>query len=152
MGTDTTSQEHPPAEPEVSAWRVTFEYEGGETRVVAQQRVQMLAPPDDAELLARGTAGYWVEVRDSEGRTLYRQVLHTPIRDEHEVFSPEPGVSPRHVTAVEPKGVFQVVVPDLPEGHEILLHGRSSTKEVATRAARRLAKARLREMRPGGKA
>lgn len=152
MGRDHPSSETPAGEPEVAAWRITFEYEGEQTRIVAQQRVRMLAPPDDAELLARGAAGYWVEVRDADGRILYRQVLHAPIQHDYEVFSPEPGALPRHVTAVEPKGVFQVVVPDLPEGHEILLHGRPSPSEVATQAARRLSRARLREMGPGGKA
>lgn len=128
-----------------SSWRVTFEYDAQGVRIVAQQRVAMLAPPDDAELVERGDAGYWVEVRDAEGRTLYRQVLATPLQHEYEVFSPEPGEGIRRVAAEEPAGVFQAVVPDIEGAHEIVLRGRPRPEEVATRSPRQLVKGRLRE-------
>jgi len=126
------------------AWRVTFEYGASGVRIVAQQRLVMVAPPDDAELVARGDAGYWVEVRDADGETLYRQVLATPLRHEHEVFSPDPAAGIQRVPA-EPAGVFQTVVPDIEGAHEIVLRGRPSPDEVGTRAPKQLVKARLRE-------
>ncbi len=127
------------------AWRVTFEYDAAGVRIVAQQRVTMVAPPDDAELVERGDAGYWVEVRDANGETLYRQVLSTPLRHEYEVFSPDPAEGIRRVAAEDPAGVFQAVVPDVEGAHEIVLRGRPSPDEVAVRAPKQLVKARLRE-------
>jgi hypothetical protein len=129
------------------AWRVTFEYDAEEVRIVAQQRVAMVAPPDDADLLERGDAGYWVEVRDAEGQTLYRQVLATPLQHEYEVFSPDPAEGIRRVAAEQPAGVFQAVVPDVEGAHEIVLRGRPSPDEVERRAPKQLVKARLRERR-----
>ena len=140
----------PPGAHEPAAWRVTFEYDGDQIRIVAQHQVAMVAPPDDAESLARGRAGYWVEVRDARGRPLYQQVITRPIQHDYEVFSPDPDEALRRVAATEPGGVFQAVVPDLANGHEIVLFGRMSAHELASRAPRQLVKARLRETPPPG--
>lgn len=130
------------------AWRLTFEYRDDTVRLVAQQRVAMLAPPDDSEALERGRAGYWVEVRDQHDRPLYSQVLHDPIQTDYEVFSPEPGAIPQRVEAPEIKGVFQAVVPDLPEAIDVVLHGRANRRELADQAAQPLVRAALRETPP----
>jgi hypothetical protein len=141
----------PGGEPTPAAWRLTFEFEDDKVRVVAQQRVAMMAPPDDTELLEGARAGYWAEVRDADGEILYRQVLHAPIQHQYEVHSPEPGEPSHHVDAPRPKGVFQVVVPDLPAGREVVIYGRASVEELAERSAKQLAKAVLRETpRAGG--
>lgn len=106
-----------------AAWRLTFEYEGDSVRLVDRQPVSMLAPVDDAELLARGEDGYWIEVRDDEGHPLYQQVLHQPLQTHYEVFSPEPGVSPQLVPNPDSRGAFQAVVPDLPNGAVVVVQG-----------------------------
>jgi hypothetical protein len=133
-----------------SAWRLTFEYEGDVVRLVAQQRVAMVTAPDDAELLARGRAGYWVEVRDAAGKVLYQQVLNNPIRQTYEVFSPDPDEGPRHVDATGSKGVFQAVVPDLPGATEVAVFGQASPRELAESDARELVAGRLGETPPPG--
>jgi len=127
---------------------VTFEYEGEHVRIAAIQRVVMVAAPDDTESLARGRAGYWVEVRDTHGRSIYQQVLAKPIQQDYEVFSPDPSERPRHVAATDVRGVFQAVVPDLPDALEVVLYGRPSPDELATRNPRQLVKSRLRESPP----
>jgi hypothetical protein len=128
-----------------SAWRITFEYDASGVRVVALQRVAMIAPPDDSDLVERGEAGYWVELRNADLETIYCQVLGTPLQQEYEVFSPDPSVGIQRVEAEEPAGIFQAVVPDLEDAHEIVLRGRPSPHEIATRASKQLVKARLRE-------
>lgn len=140
----------PPAETggsdtSLSAWRLTFEYEGTDIRLVTRQQVAMLAPPDDAERLEEAKGGFWVEIRDAQGHPLYSQVLHDPIQTDYEVFSPDPGQTPTRVAAPEVKGVFQAVVPDLPGATEVVLHGRASQAELARRPAKQLFKARLHE-------
>jgi hypothetical protein len=108
----------------------------------------MQAPPDDHALLEQGKSGYWVEVRDADNAVLYRQVLHNPIRTDAEVFPEDPSEPIRRVPIEHPQGVFQVVVPDLPEGQVAVLHGRASKQELRERPARQLVRAKLRD-RPG---
>lgn len=132
----------PPPPPTPSAWRVTFAYEGSTVRVVARRRVAMQAPPDDSEAVAAGSRGYWAEVRSADGTTLYAQVLHQPIQSDWEVHNLH-GVQPRHVLPDEVRGAFEVVVPDLPGGEELVVHGRADIVDAARKAPRQLAKVRL---------
>ena len=137
-----------PAPGKPSAWRLTFEYDGDEVRVVGRQRVAMLAPPDDSELLEPGQAGYWVEVRDKRNQVLYRHVLHDPLQTDMEVFPVDPSQPIERVPVQQPKGVFQVVVPDLPGGKQAILHGRASRQEIQERRTKQLVKSPLREKAP----
>lgn len=105
------------------AWRLTFAYEGDDVRLVSRQHVRMQAPPDDAALVRGGERGFWVEVRDAQDRPVYQQVLHRPVQHEFEVHSPERDALPHHVPAPEVRGVFQAVVPDLPEGRAVAVQG-----------------------------
>ena len=113
------------------AWRLTFEYEGDAVTLVDQEQVATLAPPDDAALLERGQAGFHVELRDAEGRPLYRRVLHAPIRDSWEVFSPEPGAPIHQVPMDRPHGFFKVIVPDLEDGRSVVVIGPPSGAHMA---------------------
>lgn len=104
------------------AWRLTYAYDPDGIRLLAQQRVSMLAPPDDSHRTASARGGHWVEVRDESGHGLYRQIITNPFRTTAEVHSPDPEIGSRHVPA-SPEGVFQVVVPELPGAHDVVLHG-----------------------------
>ncbi|UJP40447.1 hypothetical protein [Cellulomonas palmilytica] len=128
--------------PAPAAWRVTFSYTGEKVSVVAQQHVAMLAPPDDRALVEAGSRGSWAEVRDADGTVLYAQVLHQPVRAQHEVHN-RYGVAPKQVTADEVRGAFQVVVPDLPGGVELVVRGRADVDDAARKAPRQLVKVRL---------
>lgn len=116
---------------EPRAWRLTYAYDANGIRLVAQQRVATLAPPDDSELTETGRAGYWVEVRDEAGEALYRQVITSPFRTMAEAHSPDPGRRPVHVPTTAPEGAFQVLVPDLPGAHDVVLHGLTGPGEAA---------------------
>ena len=137
--------------PPTAAWRITFEYDGDDVRVVSQERVEMLAPPDDEDLLSLGEAGYWVEVRGDDDSVLYRQVVHDPIKTDAEVFPEDPSQPIERVQLDRPQGVFQVVVPDLPGGNHAVLKGRASRQELREKPARQLARTPLRDL-PRGKA
>lgn len=137
--------------PPTAAWRITFEYDGDDVRVVSQERVEMLAPPDDEDLLSLGEAGYWVEVRGDDDSVLYRQVVHDPIKTDAEVFPEDPSQPIERVQLDRPQGVFQVVVPDLPGGNHAVLKERASRQELREKPARQLARTPLRDL-PRGKA
>lgn len=136
------AQGGPGGEAAPTAWRVTFSYTGEKVSVVAQQHVAMLAPPDDRALVEAGSRGSWAEVRDADGTVLYAQVLHQPVRAQHEVHN-RYGVAPKQVTADEVRGAFQVVVPDLPGGVELVVRGRADVDDAARKAPRQLVKVRL---------
>lgn len=91
--------------------------------LVEQEQVAMLAPPDDGPELERGRSGFHVELQDGSGKPLYRRVLHAPIRDAYEVFSPEPGAAISHVPMDRPHGFFKVIVPDVEGGHSVVVVG-----------------------------
>lgn len=129
----------------MAAWRVTFEYDGDKIRVIGKQRVDTTPPPDDSDAIAEVAAGYWVEVRDENGRSLHRQVLANPLNDQLEVFSPDTSQPLHRIEAPQPSSVFQVLVPDDPLGHDIVLHGRAASTEVNERAPRQLVRAVLSE-------
>jgi hypothetical protein len=117
-------EQRPPEKPIPNrSWRLTFKYEGDAVTLVEQESVAMLAPPDDAALLERGQAGFHVELQDADGKPLYRRVLHAPIRDSYEVFSPEPGAAISHVPMDRPHGFFKVIVPDVAGGHSVVVVG-----------------------------
>ncbi len=118
-----------------AAWRLTFQYEGTDIRLVAQHRVAMIAPPDDSARTYAARAGTWVEVRDAAGHGLYRQILADPVRHGYEAHSSDPSEGSRHAEPEAPSGVFQVVVPDLPGGHDIVLHRLDNAAMAAEDAA-----------------
>jgi len=70
-------------------------------------------------------------------------VLHDPIRTEAEVFPQDPSEPIRRVAIDHPQGVFDVLVPDLPNGRVAVLHGRADGQELRERGAKQLVKVRL---------
>ncbi len=118
------------------AWLLVFEYDEGGVRLVERQRIEMLAPPDDSELTQQGRAGHWIELRNSNGEALYRQVIAQPFRVSAEVFSPREGATPRRAPVEVVEGRFQVVVPDLPAATDVVFFGLGTPGEQKARAFR----------------
>ena len=105
------------------AWRLTFDYVGDQITLARQEQVAMLAPPDDSEHVERAQTGYHVELRDDAGRPIYQRILHAPLADSYEVFSPEPGAPIRRVPMEHPHGRFEAIVPDVEGGQTVALVG-----------------------------
>lgn len=107
-----------------ASWRLTFTYDADGVRLYARQRVAMLAPPDDSPRTLAARAGSWVELRDADGHGVYRQILNDPMPTTFEAHSPLAGAHPTRVPApADDSGVFQVVVPDVAEAQDVVLHG-----------------------------
>ncbi len=105
------------------AWRLTFTYGTAGIQLVSQQRLEMIAPPDDSPDTYAARAGTWVEIRDAGGHGLYRQILEDPVRSGYENHSPDPELGSRRARRVSPpSGAFSVVVPDLATAHDVVLH------------------------------
>lgn len=102
------------------AMRLTFSYEGSNVRLASMQRIEMLAPRSDPIRTQEGHAGFWYELRDAEGRTLYRRVIQNPIKFAFEVRSdPERPLAWQKVS--EPRGNFVLLMPDIEQAKMVVL-------------------------------
>jgi hypothetical protein len=103
------------------AVRLRFAYEGNDVRLVSQQRVEMIVPPADALSGFASEQGFWVEVRTAQEEVLHRRVMHDPLRQDVEVFSPDPAQSIVRTPVERPSGTFTVLVPDIDEADHVAL-------------------------------
>lgn len=106
------------------AVRLTFAYDGSAVKLVSQERVEMTVPPSDPLKGVGKQKGFWAELRNKQDKTLYRQVIHNPTRNDAEVF-PDPDENPEQSISREAapkrKGVFVVLVPDTNEGDSVTM-------------------------------
>ncbi|HEX2076153.1 MAG TPA: hypothetical protein VHG08_00540 [Longimicrobium sp.] len=103
--------------------RLMFRYRDGVPELVSRQTVEMVLPEADEAPAADvgaadagaadiGAAHLVFELRDAHQRPLLARALDDRIPTSHEVFSPE---AIGRVEDPQPSGVFEVLVPDLPD-------------------------------------
>jgi hypothetical protein len=109
-------------EPPQTTLRLTFAYSDDSIRLAASRAVDMRVPPSDPVDGYQGQAGFWVELRDSTGKTIYRRIMHDPIPSYHEVHS-QRGAPPTHTPVRNREGAFDIVLPSPPPGSVIVLFG-----------------------------
>jgi hypothetical protein len=108
-------------------------------KLVSQQRTEMIVPSSDAVKGYGKHKGFWAELRSGSDKTLYRTVLHNPIKNDAEVFPESPGGAISREPAPRRRGVFVVVVPDIDKGHEVILCRSAPATKGSTRGIRALA-------------
>jgi hypothetical protein len=126
----------PPERPR--AIRLTIAYEGDQLRLVSRQDVAMKVPPSDPVTGLEERAGFWVDLKDEQDQTLYRRVMHDPIRRDVEVFSQGTQRNIHRAPVAEPKGVFTVVLPEIEAAQAVALIGsppRPPGRELSPQAA-----------------
>lgn len=139
-----------------NAMRLTFSYTGDEVKLVSQQAVNMVVPPTDPVKNFKRQKGFWAELKSEKDKTLYRQVLHNPTRNDAEVFSDDPYQSISREPAPERKGVFVVVVPKVATAAEVALSrspdprpkpklGVASARSLATAPAKEIMRFKLKK-------
>ena len=106
--------------------RLVVELDGeGGARLSSIAEVNALAPPSlSLEPIEPGTrSGFWFEVQDSSGHTLYRRATEDPRRTSTEVLT-EDADRPLARAAVGPRPeLFALLVPDLAEAVYLELFG-----------------------------
>jgi hypothetical protein len=120
--------------------RLVFFYEGDNVRLVSRQRVVMKVPPSDPPTLKGDQAGFWVEVRDSEERVLYRRVMPNPIASGVEVRSDDPERPLSWRELKEPRGSFTLLVPDIGATSSLVLLGSPGGRGAPTGPAKEIAR------------
>ena len=126
--------------------RVTFSYEGTDVRLVTQQNVEMISPPSEPLTMQGERSGFWYELRDKEGKVFYKRVLHNPIRFEAEIFSNDPEVPMTRIKIDNPRGTFQLLVPQIEEADVLVIFSSPLEPERTGEPARELARF---ELNPG---
>ncbi|MBO3750431.1 hypothetical protein J5X84_30490 [Streptosporangiaceae bacterium NEAU-GS5] len=134
-----------------STIRLVFSYEGDQVSLESAQRVEMLPLPSHAVSGYDGEAGFWVEVRDGADRVLHRRVLHEPMPHSVEVFPESADDQFTQAPVAEPRGSFDVIVPDIP-GAQVVgvfasLPEPAPPAESAVDAAARVSAGRIRPAR-----
>src|SRR6266508_2208561 len=100
------------------AIRLLIEYDQSRFTVRESWSLETLAPPSHPLVAAQAQSGFWFELRDGKDSVVYRRVMENPVQFDVEVHDPERGPYRRAVE--EPKGVFTILIPDLPEAQEIV--------------------------------
>lgn len=117
------------AESQPNALRLTFTYDDDSVRLSSRRVVEMTVPPSDSIEGYQGQAGFWAELRDPAGVTIYRRVLHDPIPVYHEVHSAHGPAT--HTLVQNRAGAFEIVVPVPPPGSRLVLFGTPQPPGIA---------------------
>jgi hypothetical protein len=102
-----------PSKQNTKALRLTFSYEGNNIQLISQQKIEKVLPPSDN--IQQNQTGFWYELTDSENNTVYRQIMNSPIKIDMEVFSNDPKESIIRQQITDIRGIFSIVVPDIPQ-------------------------------------
>lgn len=124
------------------ALRLIFEYEGDHISLVSARRVAMMVPPSDPLAARRRESGFWFELKDGSGKTLYRRVTHDPIQRAVELRSDDPDRPFTREDVKNPAGTFVLLVPDLAEAREVALSSSPPGRE-ALAPAKEIARFRI---------
>ena len=101
--------------------RLTFTYEASNIRLVSKQSVEIASQPTDPLEPEEGTTGFWYEVRDEEGLTIYRRIIQNPIKFAAEVKSDDPDRPFAWEEVRDPRGSFFLLIPDLKDARSLIL-------------------------------
>ncbi len=107
------------AESPPTALRITFTYDGDSVHLASGRIVEMTVPPSDPIEGYQRQAGFWAELRDPAGTTIYRRVLDDPTPVYHEVHSADGPTT--HTPVRDRTGAFEIVVPVPPPGSRLVL-------------------------------
>jgi len=109
------------AKRDVRSMRLVFSYEGRDVNLVSRQSVEMKSPVSDELQTREGQPGFWYELRDGQGRTLYRRITQNPIRYSAEVRSDDRTRPLEWQRKSEAKGTFVLHVPELEQARFLLV-------------------------------
>ena len=124
---DSKSREREGAAP-TRALRLTFSYSSKGIHLDEIQPVEGMRSPPTDPIQHGPEAGFWYELRNAKNATLYRQVVHNPMRHEAEVYTE--GAPIDRQTMENHADSFTLLVPSLQGATTIVLF--SSPLDLAT--------------------
>lgn len=105
-----------------STLRLTFEVSNGVVQLKSTERLPMITPPQfGAKPEAGKNGGFWIELRDEADAMLGHRLISPTQLNSVEVHSPDGKI--RRVFGPVEKGVFEVLLPDVPNARAAVLMG-----------------------------
>jgi hypothetical protein len=135
----------PPGDKSTKAIRLTFSFQGDQVQLVSQEPVEMVLPPSDPVNGVGEQKGFWYELRDAQGHPLYRRIMHSPIRQDVEVFSNNPEQTVARHKVANRKGFFVAVVPAYDSGVAVTLSSSPIKAELSHQPAKEIARFMLKK-------
>lgn len=127
--------------------RAIFNWRGDEVVFAGSRSVRMIAPAPTAPPPEGERTGYWFELHDASGRTIFHRALHDPIRADVEVFADDRSESIVRVASTAAQGEFELLVPDLPAARTFTLFGPPTGEQLRGTASKPLLRIALEELR-----
>jgi hypothetical protein len=103
--------------PATSAIRLTFVHKAGKIQLQSRSGVDAIIPTSSPS----GNHGFWAELRDRGDKPLFKQLIHNPLSEDREVFSPDAARSIARAAGARAEDVFSILVPNLPEADSLTL-------------------------------
>jgi hypothetical protein len=128
------------AEKRLGSLRLTLAYEGQDVRLISRDALNTKAPRSDELAAPRDQPGFWYELRDTEGRTLYRRIAHNPLQPAAEVRSDDPARPLAWQRRSESQGTFVLLVPKLDQAQHIVIFSSPLEPREAGKPATELAR------------
>jgi hypothetical protein len=121
------------------ALRLTFSYSGTEIKLINEQNIESRIPPSDDLNEHEERSGFWYELRDKDGRTLYRKAIYNPISYDAEFLSERERGKFSRKKIPNPAGAFAIMVPDTPHGRTLVMFSSPFNPEESFKAAKEFA-------------
>lgn len=121
-----------------SVLRLTFSYNREGVTLDFIRRLEGMPTPESDPLGHDQEAGFWYELRDADNTTLYRQVLHNPLRYDAEIYSEDEETIVRQVFD-DYADTFDLLVPALATATQVALFSSPLNPETLGEAATELA-------------
>lgn len=101
--------------------RLTFRYEGSRVSLTDRQVADMISPPSITERPVVGkSSGFWIELQNKGGQSLFHRVLYRPIP--YTVEKHLADGSMKLVADTPGEGEFEVLLPALPDAETVVLY------------------------------
>jgi hypothetical protein len=109
--------------------RVSLSLANGTVQILKVTRVAMRAPASLGTPPSNESSGFWFEVQDEKGKSLYHRPLPTAHLDSVEVFDEKSG----GIRRVDNKGKgparLELLLPDIPQATDFILHGAANASD-----------------------
>jgi hypothetical protein len=139
-----------PSDERNQSLRLTFSYKGSDVKLVKRERVRMIPLPSDPIYYQKNQTGFWYELQDDDGRTLYRRIINNPIQFYEEIFlgnekrsSNEERSSITRQRIDNPQGIFILLPPYIQGARHIVLFSSPSEQEFTSKPAEEIGRFNL---------
>lgn len=117
--------------PHVNSVRFICSLSGGKLQLVKKQHVAMISPYREMSHDHTQQPGLWIELRRSDGKTVYQQLIHDPLDENVEVHSGNEDEPFSWKKTVSMEKIIILLVPEVPGAESFVVLKRGSEEKSA---------------------